>query len=149
MIALVGGVALTGVAFFILSNNSSSGTSEQPPNRKPLTDTKEVMHKFATEHPNQENVNQYYDDIDNDTYDAFLIKINFTDPYMLAPAIARPEPKQEVDPKTGKRDFGFLNMKRDAKIFDIGQGTGLMGKILSKEGFNNIDGADASQSFVD
>ena len=146
MFALVGGVALAGAAFFMMSNN---GAADQTPKRKPLTDTKEVMHKFATEHPNQENVGQYYDDIDNDTYDAFLIKINFTDPYMLAQSIARPEPKQEVDSKTGKRDFGYLNLPRDAKIFDIGQGTGLMGKLLTKEGFKNIDGADASQSFVD
>ena len=107
------------------------------------------MQKFATEHPNQENVGQYYDDIDNDTYDEFIIKINFVDPYMLANAISKPEPKQEVDPKTGKRDFGYVNLKREAKIFDIGQGTGLMGKLLKAEGFTNIDGADASQSFVD
>ena len=68
---------------------------------------------------------------------------------MMASAISRPEPKQEVDPKTGKRDFGLLNMNRDAKIFDIGQGTGILGKLLIREGFTNIDGADASQSFVD
>ena len=40
-------------------------------------------------------------------------------------------------------------MNRDAKIFDIGQGTGILGRLLNKEGFTNIDGADASQSFVD
>ena len=127
----------------------SKNDSEQAPERKPLTDTNDVMQKFATAHPNQENVDKYYDDIDSDTYDAFLIKVNFTDPYKLAPAIARPEPKQEVDARTGKRDFGFLNMPRDAKIFDIGQGTGILGRLLNEEGFTNIDGADASQSYVD
>ena len=40
-------------------------------------------------------------------------------------------------------------MPRDAAIFDIGQGTGLLGKLLAAEGFTNIDGADASQNFVD
>lgn len=39
-------------------------------------------------------------------------------------------------------------MPRDVKIFDIGQGTGIMGKLLHAEGYNDIEGADASENFV-
>ena len=60
-----------------------------------------------------------------------------------------PKPNETVDPQTGKINYGFLNVSRDAAIFDIGQGTGLLGKLLAAEGFTNIDGADASQNFVD
>ena len=40
-------------------------------------------------------------------------------------------------------------MPREAAIFDIGCGTGHLGKLLSAEGFTNIEGGDASQNFVD
>ena len=46
-------------------------------------------------------------------------------------------------------DYGYLNVSRDAALFDIGHGTGLLGKLLSAEGFTNIEGADASSSFVE
>ena len=40
-------------------------------------------------------------------------------------------------------------MPRNSAIFDIGQGTGYMGKLLTDAGFNDIMGADASPSFVE
>lgn len=114
-----------------------------------LTNTDDVMQKFATEHPNQENAGEYYDNIDSSCYDEFIQKINFTDPYYLAKVIANPEPETEVDPETGDVNYGYLNTPRNAAIFDIGQGTGIMGKLLKAQGFTNIEGADASQKYVE
>lgn len=45
-------------------------------------------------------------------------------------------------------NYGFLNTQRGAKIFDIGQGTGILGKLLSQKGFTNLDAADASPQYV-
>ena len=107
----------------------------------PTTTTSEaMMKKFAEAHPNQENVGQYYNDISSDTYDQFLIDINFTDPYKVAEAIVKPD--------NAENPFGYLNAARDAKVFDMGQGTGLLGKLLNKEGFNDIEAGDASAEYV-
>ena len=73
-------------------------------------------------------------------YDDFLIYINVTDPQKIADVIANPAPAEDA----AEGAFGYLNLPRDAKIFDIGQGTGLMGRLLCEKGFTNIDGADAS-----
>ena len=40
-----------------------------------------------------------------------------------------------------------MNLARDAVIFDIGQGPGILGKLLTAEGFTNISGADVSANF--
>ena len=78
------------------------------------------MKHFVKEHPNQENVVEFYDKIDPSTYDNWNKYINFCDPYFIAQAISRPEPSEEQ--KDGaERDFGFLDMPRDSAIFDIGK----------------------------
>ena len=111
------------------------------------------MAKFVASHPTQDpdgegNACDFYNSIDQATYDEFLSYINFCDPAYIAEAICKPEPAN-VDPSDpNAKGFGFLNTRRDAEIFDIGQGTGLMGKLLSREGFTKIDGADASTDFV-
>lgn len=66
------------------------------------------------------------------TYDEFLVRINFTDPYKIAECITRPQPAQDGE------GYGYLNLPRESAIFDIGQGTGLMGRLLHTEGFTNI-----------
>ena len=108
-----------------------------------LTSTEDVMAKFVNEHPNQENAGDYYNQMTGECYDDFLVRINFTDPYKIADAIANPPPADSG----AEGDFGYLNLARDAKIFDIGQGTGLLGKLLHPKGFTNIEGADASSEF--
>ena len=67
----------------------------------------------------------------------------------MAKLISRPPPEQETDPKTGEVSYGYLDTPRDAPIFDMGHGTGLLGKLLNAQGYTNIDGGDASQSFVE
>lgn len=107
------------------------------------------MQKFASEHPNQENVGEYYDNIAGETYDEFIERINFIDPYHVAKVIQNPAPEVEVAPETGTVNYGYLNTPRDAAIFDIGCGTGFMGKLLHAQGYTNIEAADATQSYVD
>ena len=61
----------------------------------------------------------------------------------MAQVIGKPAPADGADAE----DFGWLNTPRDAKIFDFGQGTGLIGRLLTEQSFTNIDGADASPYF--
>ena len=40
-----------------------------------------------------------------------------------------------------------MNLARDATLFDIGQGPGILGRLLTAKGFTNIDGADCAPHF--
>ena len=42
-----------------------------------------------------------------------------------------------------------MDLPKDSKILDVGCGTGLMGKMLSTDGYNQIVGVDASEKFVE
>ena len=75
---------------------------------------------------------EYYDGIEPDLYDEFIVIINFiAEPYAIA----------EV--------FTEMSLPKESKVFDVGCGTGLMGKLLNKNDYKNIVGVDASQKFVD
>ena len=109
------------------------------------------MAKFKDGHPSQNpgeegNVCDYYNSIDQKTYDEFLVYINYIEPTRIVEAITCPEPQNPEEPDA--KVYGYLNTPRDAAVFDIGQGTGLMGKLLTQEGYTNIDGADATTNFV-
>ena len=78
-----------------------------------------------------------------DAYEAFNVSINYTDPQRVTEAISQEEAKDEDN----QQDFGFLNLRRDALIFEIGQGPGILGKKLTERGYTNINGADISAHF--
>jgi len=59
-----------------------------------------------------------------EAYDDFLVRINYVDPYNIAKTIYAAAPAE------GSTDFGYLNTARDATILDVGQGTGILGKLL-------------------
>ena len=42
-----------------------------------------------------------------------------------------------------------MDISKDSKILDVGCGTGLMGKMLGQDGYNQIVGVDASEKFVE
>ena len=42
-----------------------------------------------------------------------------------------------------------IGLPKDTPIFDVGVGSGLIGKELQQRGYNNIDGFDGCQGFVD
>ena len=77
-------------------------------------------------------------------------RLNFIDPYIVAQVIYKPAPaaEEEVDAQTGLQTYGMLDLPRDAAIYDMGQGTGILGKLLTEQGYTNIQGGDASQKFV-
>ena len=62
--------------------------------------------------------------------------INFTEPTFIAERVF----------KSVEEDG--LNIAKDAAIYDMGCGTGLIGELLHKQGYTNIVGSDASESFV-
>ncbi len=42
-----------------------------------------------------------------------------------------------------------MALPKDAWIFDAGCGTGVVARLLKEQGYDNIDGADASEKFVE
>ena len=58
--------------------------------------------------------------------------INFNaEPYNIAPAIKE-----------------IIQLPTESKILDVGCGTGLIGKLISQQGYTNITGVDATEKFV-
>ena len=43
----------------------------------------------------------------------------------------------------------FPHINKDIKILDAGAGTGIIGEMLVKQGYTNIDGLDISQNMLD
>ena len=37
---------------------------------------------------------------------------------------------------------------KSGTIYDVGAGTGVMGRLLNEQGYTNVDGMDASESFA-
>ena len=99
------------------------------------------MKMFTEAHPDQTNMGSYYDQMTGEAYEDFLVRINFVDPYNITEAVSAEAP--------GSGGYGYLNTPRDAVIFDVGQGTGIMGKLLKAKGFNDITAADASGKFCE
>ena len=80
-----------------------------------------------------EKMGDHYDTIDPEVYNEMCFKvINNTEINVIAKLIAE-----------------GLAIPKDAKIFDAGCGTGLIGEMLHKEGYTNMDGADASKKWVE
>ena len=78
-------------------------------------------------------IGQYYSNIGPELYDEHMEFINFNaEPYNIAPAVKN-----------------ILKLPTDARILDMGCGTGLITKLISKDGYNNISGVDATPPFVE
>ena len=67
------------------------------------------------------------------------LNINFCEPYKIIEAATE---------AASEDSFGYLNLAKDLKIFDVGAGTGLLGKCLNEKGYTQIEGADASSTFI-
>lgn len=129
-------LAVAGFAAYKLTRSSATTDGEPAEESKSeaaaggakggkLTDVKDVMAKFAAAHPTQNpdqegNACDFYNSIDQATYDEFLSYINFCDPFRLAEAISKPAPTNVDANDPNAKGFGFLNTRRDAEIFDIG-----------------------------
>lgn len=107
-----------------------------------------MIEKFNTQTGRTlETIGIFYDQFDPESYDQMMAYIRANDPFKLIEVVSKPAPADTV---TQDQDgyYGLLNVPREAKIFDMGQGTGIMGKLLRSQGFTNIEGADASENFV-
>ena len=114
------------------------------PLRCPLEPASKEIHDEALRHvphmndiySSEEKCIEWYGKVSPAVYEETMRLVNFCDPYNIA-AQAH---KKEID--------GGLNLPRDSKILDIGCGTGLVARILSREGFKDISGVDASANFL-
>ena len=77
-----------------------------------------------------------------------MVDIDFIDPYKVAEVITKEAPASEEEATGRDGNFGYLNAPRDSKVFDIGHGTGRLGKLLTEAGFTELHSADASSEFV-
>ena len=140
-------LALAALAAYKLSQRSNDQPAEEVKTPTREEKMQEVMeqHRVARE---EGKINDFYNSIDPAIYGEFCNFIKSDCTFRIAEAISQPEPKDGASADPNLQGFGYLNMRRDATIFDMGQGSGRMGKLLAPEGFTNIDGADASQNFV-
>ena len=77
-------------------------------------------------------VMQYYDEWgDGNKYDKDMVDWNYT------------------GPKETTKVFSEFQKNKDAKIYDAGCGTGLVGVELKKYGFKNFHGADLSKKLLE
>lgn len=100
----------------------------------------EIVRRFETDHPTQENVEVFYDGLDPAAYDQMNVNINSIEHYKIVEAVS--------EPRSDGESFGYLNLDKEARIFDVGAGTGILGKCLSEKGYHQVEGADASANFI-
>ena len=82
--------------------------------------------------PPGEEMGKFYDSMDPEVYNEMLNVVNFTEKDVIV-----------------KQVYETLKLPRDSWILDAGCGTGVIADMLSKEGYTNINGADASEKFVE
>ena len=127
---------------FLMDIYEESKANAEPGSKE--FDLDKFQNMWIDQHPNPESVGQFYDSVaDHLAYDGFNVWIGFIDPYLISQVIYKPKPRSEHN--RDEFNFGYLNARRDAKIFDLGQGTGLLGRLLTEQGFSHIDSADASE----
>lgn len=81
--------------------------------------------------PPGEEIGEFYSKMDPEVYNELLNMINFTEKDVVARQVSEYLPNKE------------------AWILDAGCGTGVIASMLHANGYNNIDGADASDKFVE
>ena len=69
-------------------------------------------------------------------------RIKYNEPHKIVEVVS--EAANHEDPES----VGFLNLPRDALIFDLAAGTGLLGQFLTEKGFMHMDAGDASDSML-
>ena len=74
----------------------------------------------------------YYGSFTVDTYNDLLDSIEFKDPGYLTKIITK-KGRQSDDPRAD--GFGMLGVPTDARIFDMGHGPGILGRMLYNEGY--------------
>ena len=97
----------------------------------------ECATKYAnTAHETPDFIN-FYNSTDPKLYEDMCMVIEFSDEQLAMKEIV----------KKGNEDGG-ISCPHDAAILDVGCGTGMFGKLLWDEGYNNMVGTDASSNFL-
>ena len=84
----------------------------------------------------EEKCIEWYGKVSPAVYEETMRLVDFCDPYNIAAQVH----KKQID--------GGLCLPTTSKILDIGCGTGLVARILAREGYKNIVGVDASANFL-
>jgi len=109
----------------------------QPNEVSPVKDdlVRHFIEKWDSAHPTQDTIPSFYNTCDPEDYREYLMRINAADPWKFVEAVRDP-PSEE--------GCGYLNLDKAARIYDVGAGGGIMGELLSAEGFTHIEAGDAS-----
>ncbi len=95
----------------------------------PIKVTHDDLYEFRKMDP--EKIGEQYDSV-AEKYEGYMELLGYPDPESITKAI------DEV-----------CKVPKDAKIMDMGMGTGIIGEHLTKAGYTHIDGCDASQGLLD
>ena len=87
--------------------------------------------------PPGEEIGTFYDNMEPEVYNEMLKVVNFSEKDEIAKKVYKPA------------EEGGLGLPKDTAVFDAGCGTGEIGKMLTEAGYTNIEGADASEKFVE
>ena len=91
-----------------------------------------VAPKLTTFFASQESTIQWYVEVEPAVYDEVMRICNFNEPYFIAKTVAK------------------LEESRTGQIMDLGCGTGLIARLLSREGVKgNLHGIDAVSNVID
>lgn len=91
----------------------------------------DIVEKAFIEMPNDNGkMVDIYDKMTPDVYDQFMGSVNYREP-------------QEI-----VKEVVSLNLPKESRILDAGAGTGLIGELLTEQGYTNLDAMDACQEFL-
>lgn len=97
----------------------------------------ELANKYADNPHNTPDFIKFYNQLDPKVYEDMSTITEFSDEQEhLARSVYEP------------KDSGALEMPKDAAIFDVACGTGMLGRILQRQGYTNMVGSDATPNFV-
>ena len=93
--------------------------------------------KYADNPHNTADFIKFYESIDPKVYEDMSRITEFSD-----------EQEHLAKSVYESKEAGALETPKDAAIFDVACGTGMLGKLLQAQGYTNITGADATPNFV-
>lgn len=97
---------------------------------------KEMVYKINSHYETVEKTADLYKSDYVEIYDEVMRILNYNEPYVIRDVVS------------GPKEEGMLEIPRDAKVLDIGCGTGRMGRLLSADGFKDIQGIDGSPNML-
>ena len=95
-----------------------------------------LLYQLTDEKFSHDNINDLYNEMGSAGYDEWAKVVNFTEPFEIIKQVSN------------SKDEDCLAMDKGAELLDIGAGTGIIGRELTKAGFKNLWGLDATETFV-